>query len=60
MTLRQKIALVAAAIVLILSAIALIQGEVHSAALGVFVAACALFSNGMLGSTKLLWRRGKG
>jgi hypothetical protein len=58
MKLLQKVALVAAAATLILSGMALIQGEFHDAALGVFVAACALFTSGMW-QTKPLWRRRK-
>lgn len=59
MKLLQKVALVAAAATLILSGMALIRGEFHDAALGVFVAACALFTSGLLWPTKPLWRRRK-
>jgi len=51
MKLLQIIALVLSAACLIFSGSALIQGELGSAALGVFVAACALitnFGNGLL------------
>jgi hypothetical protein len=57
MKLLQKVALVAAAIVLILSVIALIRGEFRDAAIGVFVSACALVTSGILGPTKPLWKR---
>ncbi len=60
MKLRQKIVLVLVAACLILSGMALIQGEIHDAALGVFVSACALLTNGMLWPIKPLWRRRKG
>jgi len=46
MTLRQKVALVAAAAALILSGMALIQEEFHDTAVGVFVSVCALLTNG--------------
>ena len=58
MTLLQKVALVAAAATLVLSVMALIQGEVHDAAVGAFVAACALVTSG-LRPAKALWRRKK-
>lgn len=51
MKLLQIIALVLSAACLIFSGFALVQGEFGSAALGVFVAACALvtnFGNGLL------------
>ena len=51
MKLRQTVALVLVAACLIFSGLALIQGEFGSAALGVFVSACALitnFGNGLL------------
>jgi hypothetical protein len=51
MKLLQIIALVLSAACLIFSGLALIQGEFGSAALGVFVSACALitnFGNGLL------------
>jgi hypothetical protein len=51
MKLLQKVALVLVAACLIFSGLALIQGEFGSAALGVFVSACALitnFGNGLL------------
>lgn len=56
--LRQEVALVGAVAVLIVSGISLIRGEFHDAALGVFVAACALLTSGML-PTKPLWMRRK-
>lgn len=45
MKLLQKVALVLVAACLIFSGLALIQGEFGSAALGVFVSACALITN---------------
>lgn len=45
MTLLQKVALVFVAACLAFSGVALIQGEFSSAALGVFVSACALFTS---------------
>jgi hypothetical protein len=47
MRLLQKVALIAAVVTLILSGMALNQGEFHDAALGVFVAACAWFTSGL-------------
>jgi hypothetical protein len=52
MKLLQKVAVVAAVVVLILSVIALIQGEVHDTAVGVFVSACALLTSGLLWPAK--------
>lgn len=60
MKLLQKVALVAAATTLILSGMALMRGAFHDAAVGVFVAACALFTSGMWWPTKPPWRRRKG
>lgn len=45
MKLFQKVALVLVAACLILSGLALVQGEFGSAALGVFVSACALITS---------------
>jgi hypothetical protein len=59
MKLRQKVALVFVTVALILSGLALIRGEFHDAALGVFVSVCALFTNFNLWPTKALWRRKK-
>jgi hypothetical protein len=59
MNLRQKVALVFVAAALILSGLALVRGELHDAALGVFVSACALFTNFDMWPTKALWRRKK-
>lgn len=56
----QKAALVAGAATLILSGVAMVQGEFHDAAVGAFVAACALFTSGVFWPTKPLWRRKKG
>jgi hypothetical protein len=60
MKLRQKVALVGAIAVLIVSGVSLIRGELHDAALGVFVASCALFTNFDMWPIKPLWRRRKG
>jgi hypothetical protein len=60
MKLRQKVALVGAVAVLIVSGVSLIRGEFHDAALGVFVAACALFTNFDMWPIKPLWGRIKG
>jgi hypothetical protein len=60
MKLRQKVVLVLVTACLILGGLALIQGEFHAAALGVFVSFCALLTNGMLSRNKPLWRRRKG
>jgi hypothetical protein len=60
MKLRQKVVLVLVATCLILAGLALIQGELHAAALGVFVSFCALLTNGILSRNKPLWRRRKG
>lgn len=46
--LLRKVAVVAAAVVLILAVLALIQGEVHDAVVGFFVSACALLTSGVL------------
>lgn len=59
MKLLQKVALVGAAATLILSGMALIRGEFHDAAVGVFLAACVLITNFRLWPTKPLWRAGK-
>ena len=51
MKLLQIVALVLSAVCLILACLALVQGRFESAALGVFVSACALitnFGNGLL------------
>lgn len=48
MKLLQKVAAVAAVIVLILSVMSLIQGEFHDAVVGLFVSACAFLTSGML------------
>lgn len=57
MKLLHKVALVAAAVTLILSVMSLVRGEFHDAALGVFVAACALFTNFDMWPIKPLWGR---
>jgi hypothetical protein len=59
MTLLQKIALLLAVVALIMSALALIQGEFRDAALGVFVSAVALATNFRNWPTKPLWRHRK-
>lgn len=58
MKLHQKVVLVLVAACLFFSALGLVRGDFQSAALGVFVSACALLTNGMW-PTKWLWRRGK-
>jgi len=55
----RNVAVVLVAACLILSGIALIQGEFLSAALGVFVSACALVTNFRMWPTKPLERHGK-
>jgi hypothetical protein len=60
MKLRQKVVLALVTVCLILSGLALIQGNFHAAALGVFVSFCALLTNGILLRNKPLWRRRKG
>jgi hypothetical protein len=52
MNLLQKIAMVAAAIVLILSVMSLIRGELHDAAIGALVSACGFVTSGMLWPAK--------
>jgi hypothetical protein len=59
MTLFQKVVVVLVAGALVMSGIALIRGDIHSAALGVFVSAVALITNFGLWPTKPLWRRRK-
>lgn len=54
MNFLHKVALVAAAVTLVLSGMALIQGELGEAALGVFVAVCAFLTSGVW-PTKPLW-----
>jgi hypothetical protein len=52
MKLLQKVAMVAAVIVLILSVVSLIRGELHDAAVGALVSACGLVTSGMLWPVK--------
>lgn len=58
--LLQKIALVLAAVALTMSGLALIRGEFHDAALGVFVSAVALMTNFRNWPAKPLWRHRRG
>jgi len=60
MTLLQKVALLAAVVTLILGCIALIQGEIHDAALGFFLSATTLFGSGLLWPVKPMRRSRKG
>jgi hypothetical protein len=60
MKLLQKIALVVAVAALVMSGLALIRGEFHDAALGVFVSAVALITNFRNWPTKPLWRHRRG
>jgi len=59
MKLRQKIVLMLVAACFFFAGLGLIRGDFKSAALGVFVSACALLTNG-LWPTKPPWRRMKG
>lgn len=59
MKLRQKVTLVLVAACLIFSCSALIQGRFDSAALGVFVSACALITNFRIWPAMPLWRSRK-
>jgi uncharacterized membrane protein YgaE (UPF0421/DUF939 family) len=59
MNLLQKATLVVVAAALTMSGLALIQGEFSDAAVGVFVSACALFTNFRMWPPKPQWRRRK-
>jgi hypothetical protein len=59
MNLLQKVALVVVAAALTMSGLALIQGEIYDAAVGVFVSACALLTNFRMWPPKPLWGRRK-
>ena len=60
MKLRQRVTLVLVAACLVFSVLALIRGDFQSAALGVFVSACALITNFRIWPTQPLRRRIKG
>lgn len=57
MNLRQKVALVLVAATLVLSAVCLVEGELHDGALGAFIAVTAGFTNGLWQMTPLWSRR---
>lgn len=59
MNLRQKVALVVAAVVLVLSGVALMEGEFEWAALGVFLSVSSVVMNFWVGPSKPLWRSRK-
>ena len=52
MKLLKKLAVVAAAIVLVLAILALIQGDFRDAVIGFFVSACALLTSGVMSPDK--------
>lgn len=58
MKLLKKVAGIAAVIVLILTAISLVRGEFHDAAVGALVSACALLTSGILWPVKPRGRKG--
>lgn len=57
MTRLQKVALVLAAVVVVMSGAALIEGDFKSAALGAFLAASSVVMSFRLSPSKLLWRK---
>lgn len=60
MALLQKVALVLAALVLVLSGVALIEGEFGSAALGIFLATNSVVMSFRRWPSKLVWRKKNG